>query len=57
MEIDGDFNKMIKLRKNFVEKGIFLRPFANCIYTMPALNIKKKQLQKITDGILEVLST
>lgn len=56
VEIDGDFNKMIELRKNFVEKGIFLRPFANCIYTMPALNIKKKQLQKITDGILEVLS-
>jgi adenosylmethionine-8-amino-7-oxononanoate aminotransferase len=56
VEIDGDFNKMIELRKKFVEKGIFLRPFANCVYAMPALNIKKKQLQKITDGVLEVLS-
>ncbi len=52
VEIEGDFQKMIDLRKKFTESGIFLRPFANCIYTMPALNIKKSELKQITDSIL-----
>ncbi|MBP7710689.1 MAG: adenosylmethionine--8-amino-7-oxononanoate transaminase [Rickettsiales bacterium] len=56
VEIEGDFEKMLNLRKKFVEAGVFLRPFANCIYTMPALNIKKNELKKITDSVFEVLS-
>lgn len=55
VEIEGDFKKMLSLRKKFVEVGVFLRPFANCIYLMPALNIKKTELKKITDSIFEVL--
>ncbi len=57
VEIEGDFQKMLSLRKKFVEAGIFLRPFANCIYTMPALNIKKSELKKITDAIIHVLQS
>lgn len=56
VEIDGDFNKMIKLRKSFVELGVFLRPFSNCIYIMPALNVSKADLKKIIDAVFESLS-
>jgi adenosylmethionine-8-amino-7-oxononanoate aminotransferase len=45
------FKKMLELRQTFVKNGVFLRPFANCIYAMPALNIKKVGLKKITDAI------
>lgn len=56
IEIDADRNKILALRKKFIETGIFLRPFENCIYTMPALNIKRSELQKITNSISEILS-
>ena len=56
VEIDGDFEMMKKLRREFVEAGVFLRPFANCVYVMPALNIKKEDLKKITDAIFKILS-
>lgn len=56
IEIEGDFDKMIKLRKSFVELGVFLRPFSNCIYIMPALNVSKADLKKIIDAVFESLS-
>jgi len=56
VEVDGDFEMMKKLRREFVEAGVFLRPFANCVYVMPALNIKKADLKKITDAIFKILS-
>lgn len=55
IEINADWKKIIELRKKFIAKGIFLRPFADCIYVMPALNIKRSHLKKITDTILEIL--
>lgn len=55
VEIDGDFKKMLELRQEFVNRGVFLRPFGGCIYTMPALNIKRGELKKITDVIGGVL--
>ncbi len=55
VEIDGDFKTMLQLRKKFISQGVFLRPFANCIYVMPALNIKKSELQKVTKAILQIL--
>jgi adenosylmethionine-8-amino-7-oxononanoate aminotransferase len=56
VEIEGDFKKMLALRQEFITEGIFLRPFANCIYIMPALNIKKSELKKITDAVIKKLS-
>ncbi len=55
VEIVGDFSKMLELRQKFIAAGVFLRPFANCVYVMPALNIKKSDLQKITDAINAIL--
>lgn len=55
IEIEGDFDKMIKLRKSFVELRVFLRPFSNCIYIMPALNVGKADLKKIINAVFKVL--
>jgi adenosylmethionine-8-amino-7-oxononanoate aminotransferase len=56
LEIEADFKKIVELRKKFIEEGIFLRPFGNCIYVMPSLNISKNHLKKITDSIIKILS-
>ena len=55
VEVEGGFEKMLDLRQKFVAAGVFLRPFGGCIYTMPALNIKKSELKKITDSIAKIL--
>lgn len=49
IEHDGDWNYVLKLRKNFINQGLFLRPFANVIYMMPALNIEQNDLKKLSD--------
>ncbi|MBL6664678.1 MAG: adenosylmethionine--8-amino-7-oxononanoate transaminase [Rickettsiales bacterium] len=55
VEIKGDFNVMLTLRQESIKYGVFLRPFANCIYLMPPLNITKKDLEKITTAIKNIL--
>ena len=55
VEIEGGFEKMLELRQKFVAAGVFLRPFGGCIYTMPALSIRKSELKKITDSVVEIL--
>jgi adenosylmethionine-8-amino-7-oxononanoate aminotransferase len=51
VEHNFSFDEILNLRKNFINKGVFLRPFSNCIYLMPALNIKRKHLQTLVDAI------
>ncbi len=53
MAIETDFTQkdMFDLRRKFVEKGVFLRPFSNVIYAMPALNIGEEELSKINQAI------
>ena len=56
VETELGWSEMMNLRKNFIEEGVFLRPFAGCVYLMPPLNIKKSELKKITDSIFRLLS-
>lgn len=56
VEMEMSWEETLDLRKKFIEKGIFLRPFAGCIYVMPALNIKRSELRQITDAVLEIIS-
>jgi adenosylmethionine-8-amino-7-oxononanoate aminotransferase len=56
IEIEADQKKIFELRKKFIAHGIFLRPFANCIYIMPALNISLCDLRKIIDAITKIYS-
>ena len=47
--------EILSMRKRAIELGVFLRPFANCIYLMPPLIIKKSELKKLVDAIYEIL--
>lgn len=55
VQIKTSWEEILKLRKKFIKEGVFLRPFADCIYVMPPLNIKRSELKKITDTIHKVL--
>jgi adenosylmethionine---8-amino-7-oxononanoate aminotransferase len=55
VEIDGDWQKMLKLRQEFVKYGVFLRPFSNCVYVMPSLNIKKIDLEIFLTNMQKVI--
>ncbi len=56
VEVDLSWEKILFLRKETIKHGVFLRPFANCIYAMPPLNIKRSELKKITDTIHALLA-
>jgi adenosylmethionine-8-amino-7-oxononanoate aminotransferase len=43
------------LKAQFVEAGIWLRPFGNVIYTMPPFVITEDELSRITGAIAEIL--
>ena len=43
------------LRRRFVEKGAWIRPFGNIIYLTPAFTISEGQLQYLTDCIIGVI--
>ncbi len=51
IETNFDWNDILKLRQEFVKCGVFLRPFAGCIYIMPSLTIKQSELQRIIEAI------
>lgn len=55
IETDLGFEDMISLRKKFIEKDVFLRPFSGVIYVMPALNIEESELAQIVAAIGEVV--
>ena len=55
IDVEGNFEKILELRKKFIASGIFLRPFGSCLYLMPALTITKSDLKKITNSIKEIL--
>ena len=56
VEIATNWEEIQEMRQAFIKEGVFLRPFANCIYLMPPLNIKRKELKKLTDAIFKILS-
>jgi len=43
------------LQKRFVEKGVWVRPFAHLIYIMPPYIISDDQLKKICSAIIETI--
>ena len=52
LEKIGDLNR---LKRRFVEKGVFIRPFRNIVYLTPALTIDKEDLDLLARAIFEVL--
>ena len=54
VELDdiGDLNA---LKRRFVEKGVFIRPFRNIVYLTPALTIDHADLDVLAKAIFDVL--
>jgi adenosylmethionine-8-amino-7-oxononanoate aminotransferase len=48
----GDLND---LKRRFVEAGVWVRPFRNIVYVVPALNIDHEDLERLTASIVAVL--
>lgn len=55
IEIETSWQEIKLMRQKFIEHGVFLRPFADCIYLMPQLNIKISELKKIIEAIANIL--
>ena len=48
---------MEKITKEFVDQGIWIRPFGKLVYTMPPFTVTAKELTCITSGIYNVLKS
>jgi adenosylmethionine-8-amino-7-oxononanoate aminotransferase len=56
VRIDLNWQETLNLRQRFIELGVFIRPFANTIYLMPALTINNQELLLLTNKISQVLT-
>ena len=50
-----DLHNLDWLKAQFVEAGIWLRPFGNVIYTMPPFTVTPAELSAITGAMAEIL--
>ena len=46
----------IALRQKFVERGVWIRPFGNIVYTTPPLTIPQGDLSALTTAMVDVVS-
>jgi len=45
------------LKSKFLELGVWVRPFGDVIYLMPAFTISKEELSRLTEAVRKVLAT
>ena len=48
---------MASIQKQFIERGIWVRPFGKLVYIMPPFIITQSQLSTLTSALLEVVKT
>ncbi len=47
---------ILALRQRFIDEGVWLRPFSDVIYIMPAFTISSAELTRLTDAVFKVLA-
>lgn len=47
---------ILVLRQRFIEEGVWLRPFSDVVYIMPAFTISPAELTRLTDAVFKVLA-
>ena len=47
---------ILALRQRFIEEGVWLRPFSDVVYIMPAFTISTAELTQLTDAVFKVLT-
>ena len=47
---------ILALRQQFIEEGVWLRPFSDVVYIMPAFTISTAELTQLTDAVFKVLA-
>jgi len=50
-----DLHDLDWLKAQFVDAGVWLRPFGNVVYTMPPLSVTPSELTSITSAMAEIL--
>ena len=50
-----DLHDLVWLKAQFVDAGVWLRPFGNVVYTMPPLTVTPSELTSITSAMAEIL--
>ena len=53
-DVSGEY--ILELRQRFIEEGVWLRPFSDVIYIMPAFTISSAELTRLTDAVFKVLA-
>jgi adenosylmethionine-8-amino-7-oxononanoate aminotransferase len=51
----GELADLAELKRCFIERGVWLRPFRNIVYLTPALNISSEDLATLMSVIVDVL--
>ncbi len=47
---------ILALRQRFIDEGVWLRPFSDVIYIMPAFTISSAELTRLTDAVFKILA-
>ncbi len=50
-----DLGDMYWIRRRFIEEGVWLRPFGNVVYAMPAYTISEAELTVVTDSMVKIV--
>ena len=55
VEVDADWEEMFTFREQFLEEGVWLRPFGKVVYIMPPFTISEAELSCLTRAVVKVL--
>ncbi|MGE0754024.1 MAG: adenosylmethionine--8-amino-7-oxononanoate transaminase [Alphaproteobacteria bacterium] len=56
VELEPGKLKKDALRHAFIKQGVWIRPFGNIIYLMPAFTIAEKELTRLTEAVISQLT-